>query len=68
MTEEKIYLHVEREGDAFVVRDQYGRMLAMQKSVVVSTGMDEATEVHLTFLDSSRNGNFAHTNRIGQDK
>lgn len=60
---DKIHLSVVRKGDSFVVVDQDGREVEKQKDVRVIASTDEATEVELSFLDSSLENGAAHTNR-----
>ena len=60
---EEIYLSVHREGDLFVVRDQFGRKVRHTRGVEVRALFDEVTEVTLTFLDSSVKSSKPHANR-----
>jgi len=53
MDKSKIYLHVERDGDSYVIADQDGRKLQMIRAINVSMSMDDPVEVTVTFLESS---------------
>lgn len=62
VADEKLYLHAERDGDLFIVKDQNGRVVEFQRSVSIYAGVDLATEVTLCFYDASEEKNKVHVN------